>query len=327
MNPQKTEKKLQLTTHHRVVVVVYIPNAEGFYQNMFAVFKTCLESLSSTINSSCAITVVNNGSHQEVTDYLNACLADHTIDALISHKTNIGKIDALVGAARGSREPLITLTDADILFVKGWQNAVEEVFLRFPKAGSVSPIPVKNGLYYGTISTLNHILMGRSAFKYCDIPENAVSYNRYLESINWGVEEYPGKNWPVIEKNGFKAIVGSGHQVLTIRRDLLFTTVPTPASLTLVGGRSEYRYVDEPIDYAGLLRLATYNNFGYHMGNELEPWMLDIQQQNHSSVPLLSPESSFGQADLFASPWGAQWYKVKKRLVKKIFSLLYKQRK
>jgi hypothetical protein len=36
------------------------------------------------------------------------------------------RIDAQIGAARGVREKLITLTDSDILFVKGWQEKVED---------------------------------------------------------------------------------------------------------------------------------------------------------------------------------------------------------
>ena len=37
-NPQKVERKIILTTHHRVVIVVYLPNEEGFYKESFDVF-------------------------------------------------------------------------------------------------------------------------------------------------------------------------------------------------------------------------------------------------------------------------------------------------
>ena len=73
-NPQKQERKITMTTHHRVVVVVYIPNAEGFYKDSFNVFKLCIDSLVSTLNSKAALTVVNNGSHHKVADLLNLYL-------------------------------------------------------------------------------------------------------------------------------------------------------------------------------------------------------------------------------------------------------------
>ncbi len=105
-NPQKAERKISLATYHRIVIVVYIPNEEGFYKDSFEVFKMCLDSLLSTINTYAAITVVNNGSHKKVTDLINLYLDEKKIDTLISHNTNIGKIDALIGAARGGKRKI-----------------------------------------------------------------------------------------------------------------------------------------------------------------------------------------------------------------------------
>ena len=314
MNPQKAEKKLELGTHHRIIVVVYIPNEEGFYAHMLSVFKLCLDSLVATISNRAAITIVNNGSHQKLVDLLNDYHREGKIDCVISHRTNIGKIDALVGAARGSREPYITMSDADVLFKAGWQEAVEAVFVNMPRAGSVSPIPVKNGIYYATASTLKEIVLGRLKFQYADIPENGESYNRYLTSINWDTLENPGADWPVVQKNGFKAMLGSGHQVLTVRRDLFFTTTPTKPSFTLVGGKSEVYYVDNPITVWGKLRLATYHNFAYHMGNKVEPWMEAVQRENETANRRPADLLPTAQPDLFHS-----WFKAKYRVLEKMF--------
>lgn len=324
-NPQKQERKITLTTHHRVVIVVYIPNDEGFYKDSFEVFKMCLNSLVSTINSNAALTIVNNGSHKKVADLLNGYLEEKKIDTLISHNTNIGKIDALIGAARGAREKYITLTDSDILFVKGWQEKVEEVFYKFPNVGSVSPIPVRTGLYAGTSSVLKQILYGKIKFKLIPIPENFINYNRFLESINWDLEKQEDNNWPVVEKNGIKAIIGSAHQVLTIDRDILFKTTPSNPSLTLVGNLSEHNYVDVPIDKAGKLRLSTYNNYAFHMGNKLESWMIDIQDNNKMEIFNNAKEVKIvsSSTDLFNSKMKNKWYGLKKMVLKKMFALFY----
>jgi hypothetical protein len=320
-NPQKQERKITLMTNHRVVIVVYLPNEEGFYKDSFEVFKICLDSLVSTINSKGAITVVNNGSHKKVGDFLNLYLEEKKIDTLLSHNSNIGKIDALIGAARGARENYITLTDADILFVKGWQEKTEEVFLNFPNVGSVSPIPVRSGLYYGTSSVLKYIMLGKIKFNFSAIPENFLNYNRYLESINWDIETSSDEKWSIVESKGIKAVIGSGHQVLTIDRDILFKTVPTNPSLTLVGGKSEYAYVDEPIDKAGKLRLSTYNNFAFHMGNKLENWMSFIQQDNkeRNTNIVNNNEKKDLNLDLFNSMIDNKFYVLKKLIIKKIF--------
>ncbi|TRX13481.1 glycosyltransferase family A protein [Flavobacterium gawalongense] len=321
-NPQKQERKIKLSTHHRVVVVVYIPNEEGFYKDSFDVFKLCIDSLVSTINSNAALTIVNNGSHKKISDFLNLYLAEKKIDTLISHNTNIGKIDALIGAARGAREQYITLTDSDILFVKGWQEKVEEVFTVFPNVGSVSPIPVRTGLYAGTSSVLKQILLRKIKYMCVSIPENYVNYNKYLESINWDLDIREDENWPVVEKKGVRAVIGSGHQVLTVDRDVLFKTTPSNPSLTLVGSNSEHNYVDLPIDKAGKLRLSTYNNYAFHMGNTIEKWMIDVQGVNvnvikntENNIEIIAPSP-----DLFNSKSNSKWYGLKKMIIKKIFS-------
>lgn len=325
MNPQKEKKKITLTAYHRIVVVVYIPNEEGFYENSLNVFKMCLDSLVSTINVNALITVVNNGSCKKVLDLLELYLKERKIDTLISHNTNMGKIDAQIGAARGAREKYITLTDADILFVKGWQEKVEEVFSGFSNVGSVSPIPVRKGLYAGTSSVLKQILLRNLKFKFIPIHENLENYNKFLSSINWDLDTDKNKKWPVIESKGIKAVIGSAHQVLTIDRDILFMTSPSNPSLTLVGGNSEHNYVDVPIDKAGKLRLATYNNYAFHIGNKLESWMIDIQGNNLNdktkevSKLMVTTTSS----NLFHSKSKDKIYGFKKMIVKKIFSFLY----
>jgi hypothetical protein len=323
-NPQKSERKIILATHHRVVLVVYIPNEEGFYKDSFEVFKLCLDSLVATINSNAAITVVNNGSHNKVVDFLNLYLAEKKIDTLISHFTNIGKIDALIGAARGAREKYITLTDSDILFDTGWQEKVEEIFVSFSNVGSVSPIPVRRGLLFGTSSVLKQILYGKIKYSSEEIPENFEPYNRYLDSINWDLETEKNLKWNVVEKNNCKATIGSGHQVLTINRDVLFIKTPTNPSLTLVGGTSENDYVDFPIDKANKLRLATYNNYAFHMGNKLEDWMVQKQKNNRKIDAVQKSLNVHPMKDLYNNWIYNKYFSIRKRLVKNIFLIIYK---
>lgn len=326
VNPQKSDKKIILKSHHRVVVVVYIPDSKGFYSNSAEVFKLCIDSLVATIDKNCLITVVNNGSCKEVSNFLYSYLEEKKIDTLIHHNENIGKIDAMIGAARGSREKYITLTDSDILFVQNWQQNVEAVFQNFKNAGSVSPIPVRHALFYGTSSVLKKIIFQRVKFKRISIPENFTDYNRYLESINWDLEPNENNKWPVIEKNGMNAVIGSGHQVLTITRDILFRKVPSNPSLTLVGNDSEFNYVDQPIDKLGRLRLSTFNNFAFHMGNNVEKWMIDVQNKNlkeENKRDFEVGKDFLNSYDSFDSPLKNKLYNIRKRIIKQIFSLFY----
>lgn len=328
MNPQKEEGKIEMKSFHRIILVIYIPNEEGFYKNSLDVFKLCLDSLIVTINSRALITVVNNGSYAKVSKFLEKYLKDKKIDTLITHNANIGKIDAQIGAARGAREKYITLSDTDILFVKGWQENVEKVFEKFENVGSVSPIPVRHAIYYGTSSVLKSIVLNKNKFKEIPIADNFNNYNRYLESINWDLETNQNVKWPVVENNGFEAVIGSGHQILTIDRDILFTTVPSNPSLILVGNNSEFKYIDEPIDKSGKLRLSTFNNFAFHMGNTIESWMVEVYQNNINKDTFQTKhafEHYTCQFDIHNTKSSFKKYNLKKSIIKFFFQLVLKK--
>ena len=324
MNPQKQSKKIELQFQHRLIIVVFIPAMDGYYKNIFEVFKLCLESAISTINSSCAITIVNNASCLEVTDFLNEKFKNKEINSVIQHNENIGKMDALIGAAKGSREPLITLSDVDILFKYGWQQEVEKIFVSMKNVGSVSPISVRKSMRYGTTTTLKNILLKKVRLNFTAITENYENYNLYLKSINWKIEEDRNLKWPVIEKNNIKAILGSGHQIMTLNRLIFHTTVPAEPSLTLVGNESEFIYCDEPIDIAGGMRLATYNNYAYHMGNTVEDWMLIIQQKNLQLIKLQKPTLiDYNKIVFKPKKQNKKIFLIKQRIIVKLFNVFY----
>jgi len=324
MNPQKQDNKIILKTNHRIIVVVYIPDFKGYYEKIFEVFKLCLESIIVTKNDQCAVTVVNNACCSEVSEFIDANFKNGNIDSVIHHNENIGKIDAIIGAARGVREPLITMTDVDVLFETAWQENVENIFMKIKNVASVSPISTRNSLNYGTSSTFKSIIFRKVKFKLIPIPENFEANNKSLQSVNRKPEISKNKLWPVIEKNGVKAVVGSGHQVITIRREILFKTVPTSPSFIPVGLDSEFKYVDEPINRSGGLRLATYNNYAYHMGNAVEDWMFEVQQDNvknkgkikNNPKPFQLPKENFNQ-----SYYG--WFCFWERVWIKLFNIFY----
>ena len=324
MNPQKQSKKIQLKCQHRLIIVVFIPSLDGYYKNVLEVFKLCLDSAITTTNSNCAITVVNNASCIEVAQYLNAKLEEGTLDTVVHHQENIGKIDALIGAARASREPIITVSDVDILFKQGWQVEIEKVFANIKNVASMSPIPCRNFKNYETSSTLSKILFNKVKFKYQSIPENHIAHNKFLESFHWELETDENIKWPVIEFNGVKAIVGSGHQILSMRRELFFTTVPKEPSLVLVGNNSEFLYCDQPINISGGMRLTTYNNYAYHMGNTVEDWMRDLQEDNVANLKTSKKDSLVFKLPEFAPKKpNKSWYEFKKRIVHKLFNLIH----
>jgi len=124
-NPNK-DKELDSTDFiHQVVVPVFIPNHEDYFKDSFRILKYCLESLFKTSHNKTFFTIINNGSDKIVVDYLNNLLADGTIHELI-HTTNIGKLNAILKGITGQKFQLITISDADVLFLNDWQKLVTQ---------------------------------------------------------------------------------------------------------------------------------------------------------------------------------------------------------
>ena len=315
-NPQKSEGLLELRTNHRIVVVTFIPELSGYYKSMFEVIKLCVASLIKTIPSTSAITIVDNASCEEVVDYFVSLYKEKHIDTLQLLATNVGKIDALMGAARSAREPIVTLTDCDILFKNSWVEETVAIFNNFENTASVSPYPTRRGLHYYTYSLQHAVIKNKQKLFFEAIPENFEHYNLFLESINWGREKDSQALWPVLKSGNTKAIVGSDHQVVTMRRDILFNDSPAVPSLTKVGKESERDYVDLAIDMSGGYRVATYNFMAHHMGNQVEPWMEEIvaslKQTSDNLVLTLIPEIKYIKKSHYV-------YKLKKKLAKLLF--------
>lgn len=318
-NPQKRDYKLQLLSNHRIVMVIFIPELTGYYSSMLEVIKLSIHSLINTVPTTSKITLVDNGSCKEVQDYLYDLFKENKIDSLQLLTQNIGKIDALIGAARASREPIITLTDCDILFKPNWVCETVTIFNAFKNVASVSPIPSRRSFNYFTYSTHEAILNKKIKLEFETIEENFDEFNLFLESINWGKESKNDNLWPVVQSNNIKAIVGSDHQIVTVRRDVLFNNSPKEPSFIKVGSESEQNYIDLAIDSSGGLRLATYHFYALHMGNTLENWMKEKNNSfldNIKEVPklVLIPKLNYISK-------GKIFYKIKKRLIKKIFKI------
>ena len=273
-NPAKENKEITLENYHRVIVPVYIPNFEGYFANLFEVFKLCIDSLLVTSHNKTRITIYNNNCHPDVKAYIDQKYHENVlIDQVFHSKENLGKINAILASAKGNLEPLITITDADVLFKHGWQQAVEETFIAFPQAGMVAPVPsskvykmfTSNNWFYG-------FFKGKLAFENVIDPE---AMHRF--DVSLGKEELMYKaihldKYLVLSNKKGKAVMGCGHFVATLKREVFDKGPNEPAFIKIVGG-VENKFIDQPNEDLGCLRLATKGNNAYHMGNQIEDWM------------------------------------------------------
>lgn len=272
-NPQKNKKNKQENYYyHQVIVPVYIPVLDGYYKDCFKILKLCLGSLFKTSHSQTYITIVNNGSCLEVVNYLQDLLLNNKIHEL-THSTNIGYVNAMLKGIIGHNFPIVTTSDADVLFQNEWQNESYKLFNIFPKTGAICTTPSSKTLKFYTYNLLLDNIFSKK-MKFTDI-KNPIALEDFAKSI--GNPKFYNKiqlekNLTVTDKN-LSAVIGAGHYVVTYN-GFVFNDLKEKYTEFVLGGGSDY-ILDKPVADKGYWRLATEDNYTYHMGNVIESWMND----------------------------------------------------
>lgn len=272
-NPNKDKVLPKSDFTHQVIVPVYIPHQNDYFKDSFQILKLCLESLFKTCHSKTFITVVNNGSCSEVVSYLNQLQYEAKLHEVI-HTTAIGKLNAILKGFSGHDFPLITITDADVLFLNQWQKATCEVFEAFPKAGIVSPSPNPRMIRYYTANILITTLFSKEvSFTSVKAKEDMIAFAKSISNENLFKPVHLEKNL-TIKSNNIEALIGAGHFVATYK-GVGFNKLQQRFTKFSLGGDSEEFLLDKPATDLGLWRLSTQDNYVYHLGNVKENWMQD----------------------------------------------------
>ncbi len=277
---------------HRLVFPLHIPYQNDYYQEAYQIFEYALFSARKTSVTALKISVVSNASCKEVNAMLFELYQQGFIDELIIEPEPLGKINSLLKVLRHAQEALITVVDADVLFLNGWETAVFEVFEAFPKAGAVSPVPIFYKHFHLTANIW--LRFWRSKKLYFRPVKNPAALQKFANSIGWTFPDDTYKTVIATLKTSanFEAVVGCPHFVATYKREV-FKQLPLQNSRYQLGGNSEHDYLDLPVIKAGGYRLSTTNNYAYHLGNTLEDWMATTFNHLEDVSPKINRSDKF----------------------------------
>ena len=189
------------------------------------------------------------------------------------HTTNIGKNNAILKGIKGHNFKLITIADADVLFLNGWQDNTIKVFNEFPKVGVVGLVPqfkLYKSLSYNVL--YDNIFSKQLKFTQVKDPE---SMKLFYKSIGWKDnynKDYLKLHLTITSKSSLEAVVGSGHFVATYKREALELN-PKVALQEKLSPKQDRALLDIPVLKVGGWRLTTAQNYAYHMGNVYEDWV------------------------------------------------------
>jgi hypothetical protein len=290
-NPNKDKELLKSDFFHQVVIPVYIPHQEEYFKDSFQVLKICLESLFKTAHDKTYITIVNNGSCNEVMCYLNELFFEKRIHELVN-SSNIGYINAMLKGISGQNFPFFTTADADVLFLNNWQKESYKLFKVFSKTGAVSPSPNSRVLRYFTGNVLFEKGFSNSVkFTNNKDPEAMIAFAKSV-----GNEKLFNKTnlekCLTIGNSEARGLIGAGHFIVTYRSDV-FDKLEKRFTKYVLGGDSDFIF-DKPVEKKGFWRLSTEKNYAFHMGNVREEWMIEVLQNLHENrenivAPKLKP--------------------------------------
>ncbi|NEV93943.1 glycosyltransferase family 2 protein [Psychroflexus sp. YR1-1] len=273
INPAKLEDiKAKNQYFHQIIVPVYLPKLEGYYKEGLDILKICLESICLTSHNQTYISVVNNGSSREVQDYLNHLLKENKVNEVV-HSSAIGKINAIAKGLAGHNFDLITISDADVLFQNGWQNAVYDIYETFPKAGMVGTTPnTKSYKDYNEMFLFDTFFDRNTKFRKVSDSE---AMEKFILSLGFKVfkPEVLKEKILSIKKNGIRANAGCGHFCFTVKQDLI-KSLKSVVSNHLISSRDDAIFIDIELSKYGHWRLSTDDNFTFHMGNTVTKWMI-----------------------------------------------------
>lgn len=316
LNPNKDKLKEKSEYLHQVIIPVYIPNEEGYFKDSLKILKLCIKSLLSTIHNKTFITIVNNGSCKSVKKYLESLFNEGEIQELI-HSENIGKLNAIIKGLVGNDIELVTISDADVLFMPNWQDETVKIFNNVSKAGVVGIVPqfkmYEN--YCGNVICDN---LFNKKLKFLPV-KNPDSLKKFYDSIGWEHnynQDYLKYTLGLEFSQDLKVLIGSGHFVATYKKDM-FKNIVSFLEHKL-GGNSE-EYLDKEPLKKGYWRLTTLDNFAYHMGNTLEDWMEVIPTLSEYKKEVLSNFNINKETSRFS-------YFLKNRLFIKLFSIPFLNR-
>ena len=319
LNKSRNKKVKEETCYHRVIIPLYIPHQEDYYKESFKVFLYTLNSLRNHSYTKIKISVVSNGSHDAINDELHKLLKSQKIDDLFITKEKIGKINSVLKILRSSNESFVTITDADVFFLPGWDQAVFQIFKSFPRAGMVSPVPIfRTHLRHTANIWFKYFFSKRLVFRPVKNPEGLT---KFAKSLGWRYlsEKLKDVILTLEAKDGTIAVVGNSHFVGTYNRQV-FKNLPKGNSEYILGGDSERKYIDLPVVYSNGFKLATYDNYAYHLGNTIDKELnLDINRINSFDM-IDIPLFLNGLNGLNESKW---IYKLKEKLILKLFSYAF----
>lgn len=271
-----------------VAVLVYAPNQAGYFQHRLDVTRLTLESIIANTPEPFELLVFDNGSCQEMTDFLKELHLNGKIDTLVLSQQNIGKLNALWRIANLAQGEVIAYTDDDVYHLPGWLSKHLQILDTYPRVGAVTGFYIKQRVVMSSESTLQWVKNYEAEHPGKVQRGNLIPRKweeEYMDNSGRSEERYQGEiagiEDIVVDYQGVKAWVSAHHfQVLTPKKvllEVLAEMLDDGWSDLMMGRMVE---MDDRMDAKGYLRLTTYEQTMRLLGNAIDDEVKAIAAQD-----------------------------------------------
>src|SRR5688572_19169354 len=274
-NPAKFVKDVARPERVTVALLNYIPFLSGFYAETLDVLKVSLESMRKDAGLPFDLMIFDNGSCEEVREFLVNEKEEGRIQYLILSEKNMGKGGAWNVMLAGAPGKIISYTDSDVLFSPGWLSRSVEILETFPNVGMVTARPFRTPpeLYESTLKwAWGHAQVEEGQF----IPwETFLEFNLslgqteeenkkvYSETRDWKITYRPERSGA--QSKDVTAFAGASHWQFTAYKSILQQFLPFDMDKPM----GQVRQLDKRMNDAGLLRLMVPDPLVMNMSNTL----------------------------------------------------------
>ena len=177
-----------------IAMLTYIPNLSGYFEHRFDILKLSINSLLKNTSGDFDFLVFDNGSCDEVRNYLTDLQERSIINYLIFSSENLGVLGAYNMLFKAAPGDLVAYSDDDIFYLPGWLDESLKIIKTFPNVGMISALPTWHN-FSAYESAADELVKNNPEIK------SEISFgwplewiNEYCESIGWDIEGYKEKN-------------------------------------------------------------------------------------------------------------------------------------
>ncbi|NSW51313.1 MAG: glycosyltransferase family 2 protein [Anaerolineae bacterium] len=268
-NPAKKANTVAKPERITVAVLNYIPVIGGFFSEMPDVLKICLTSIRQHTDLPFDLLVFDNGSCEEVTQYLADEKNNGNIQYLILSEKNLGKGGAWNMILSGAPGEIIAYSDNDIYYRKGWLSHSLRLLETYPNVGMVTARPFRSDMAVCSATlawaanTPDVVYEEGSFIRWEDYRDFNMSIGNSEEELRTYFQQSVDRRMTFRDQTAF---VGASHWQFLAYKTIFNPFLP----FSMERPMGQVKHLDQQIDAQGYLRLMTPYPYAVNISNSLQ---------------------------------------------------------